>query len=303
MSRAPRQQPIDNKRAAFLLLASAVLFTAMSAVVKILGQELHPFQISLFRGVVSLMVITPFLMRAGVRAGIKTKVPALQLLRGVVGSVAMFLGFYSIVYLPLADAQAISFSRNLFLVPMAALLLGELIGLRRALAAGVGFVGVIIMLRPGTDMMGSVPALAALGHAIFVALATVLVNIASRYDKTVTLMFYTNVVTIVLIAIPAFFVWVTPTWSQLALLVVMGVLATSAHNCFIRAYALGEASAIAPVDYSRLVMAAVVGILLFGDIPDIYTIAGALIIVSASFYIIRREAQLARLKAKGEEAL
>jgi drug/metabolite transporter (DMT)-like permease len=186
---------------------------------------------------------------------------------------------------------------------MAALLLGELIGLRRALAAGVGFVGVIIMLRPGTDTMGSVPALAALGHAIFVALATVLVNIASRYDKTVTLMFYTNVVTIVLIAIPAFFVWVTPTWSQLALLVVMGVLATSAHNCFIRAYALGEASAIAPVDYSRLVMAAVVGILLFGDIPDIYTIAGALIIVSASFYIIRREAQLARLKAKGEEAL
>ena len=303
MSRAPRQQPVDNKRAAFLLLASAVLFTAMSVVVKILGQDLHPFQISLFRGVVSLLVIMPFLMRAGVTADIKTKVPALQLLRGVVGSVAMFLGFYSIVYLPLADAQAISFSRNLFLVPMAALLLGELIGVRRALAAGVGFIGVIIMLRPGTDMMGSVPALAALGHAVLVALATVLVNIASRYDKTVTLMFYTNVVTIVLIAIPAFFVWITPTWSQLALLVVMGVLATSAHNCFIRAYALGEASAIAPVDYSRLVMAAAVGILLFGDIPDIYTIVGALIIVSASFYIIRREAQVARLKAEGEAAL
>src|SRR6056300_59134 len=200
MSRAPRQQPVDNKRAAFLLLASAVLFTAMSVVVKILGQDLHPFQISLFRGVVSLLVIMPFLMRAGVTAGIKTKVPALQLLRGVVGSVAMFLGFYSIVYLPLADAQAISFSRNLFLVPMAALLLGELIGVRLALAAGVGFIGVIIMLRPGTDMMGSVPALAALGHAVLVALATVLVTIASRYDKTVTLMFYTNVVTIVLIA-------------------------------------------------------------------------------------------------------
>jgi drug/metabolite transporter (DMT)-like permease len=294
MQQAERQQPVDNKRAALWLLASAVMFTGMSVLVKLLGSSLHPFQISFFRGVVSMLVIVPFLLRSGVLEGIKTKVPVLQFSRGVVGSVAMFLGFYAIVHLPLADAQAISFSRNLFIVPLAAIVLGELIGLRRAVAAGVGFIGVIIMLRPGTDMMGSGPALAALGHALLVALATVLVNIASRYDKPVTLIFYTNVVTIVLISIPAYFVWVGPDASQLWMLLAMGVFGVSAHHCFIRAYALGEASAIAPVDYSRLVMAAVVGVLLFQNVPDGYTILGAAIIVGASFYIIRREAQLAR---------
>jgi drug/metabolite transporter (DMT)-like permease len=242
-----------------------------------------------------MLVILPFMMRAGgLMAGIKTQVPALQFGRGVVGSVAMFLGFYSIVHLPLADAQAISFSRNLFIVPLASILLAEIIGLRRALAAAVGFIGVIIMLRPGTDLMLSIPALAALGHASLVALATILVTIASRYDKPVTLMFYTNVVTIGLIAIPTFFVWVRPDAEQLFMLVSMGVMGTLAHNCFIRAYALGEASAIAPVDYSRLVMAAVAGYLLFGNIPDRYTLIGAAIIIGASFYIIRREAQIER---------
>lgn len=295
MSRSSRQQPVDNKRAALWLLASAVCFTGMSVLVKLLGASLHPFQISFFRGVVSMLVILPFMMRAGgLMAGIKTQVPALQFGRGVVGSMAMFLGFYAIVHLPLADAQAISFSRNLFIVPLAGLLLAEIIGLRRALAAAVGFIGVIIMLRPGTDLMMSVPALAALGHALMVALATILVTIASRYDKPVTLMFYTNVVTIGLIAIPTFFVWVQPDAVQLLMLVSMGVMGALAHNCFIRAYALGEASAIAPVDYSRLVMAAVAGYLLFGNIPDRYTLLGAAIIIGASFYIIRREAQIER---------
>jgi drug/metabolite transporter (DMT)-like permease len=302
MSQAARRQPVDNKRAALWLLASAILFTGMSVLVKMIGRDLHPFQISLFRGVVSMLVIMPFLMRAGgIVEGVKTQVPLLQFGRGLVGSVAMFLGFYAIVYLPLADAQAISFSRNLFIVPMASILLAEVIGVRRAVAAAVGFVGVVIMLRPGTEMMGSPAALAALGHAFLVALATILVNIASRYDKPVTLMFYTNVMTIGLIAIPTFFVWQTPTMEQFVMLITMGVLATSAHNCFIRAYAIGEASAIAPVDYSRLVMAAIAGFLIFANVPDAYTILGALIIVGASFYIIRREAQVEKQKKSSSE--
>lgn len=276
------------------------MFTFTGVLVKTLGQTLHPFEISFFRGLVALAVILPIFARTGgLRAGMRTQIPLLQLTRGVVGSLAMFLGFYAIVALPLADAQAISFSRNLFLVPLAAFVLSEVVGLRRALAAAVGFVGVLIMLRPGVDMGAgdaglylSAGAAAALGHAFLVALATVLVNIASRYDGPVTLMFYTNIVTVSLIAIPTFFVWQTPTMNEFLMLIAMGVLATASHNCFIRAFAIGEASAIAPVDYSRLIFAALAGWLVFSTVPDRFTIIGALIIVASSFYIVRREAGL-----------
>ena len=276
------------------------MFTFTGVLVKTLGQTLHPFEISFFRGLVALAVILPIFARTGgLRAGMRTQIPLLQLTRGVVGSLAMFLGFYAIVALPLADAQAISFSRNLFLVPLAAFVLSEVVGLRRALAAAVGFVGVLIMLRPGVDMGAgdaglylSAGAAAALGHAFLVALATVLVNIASRYDGPVTLMFYTNIVTVSLIAIPTFFVWQSPTMNEFLMLIAMGVLATASHNCFIRAFAIGEASAIAPVDYSRLIFAALAGWLVFSTVPDRFTIIGALIIVASSFYIVRREAGL-----------
>ena len=293
-------RPVDNRRAALWLLASASLFTFTGVLVKWLGQTLHPFEISFFRALVALLVILPIFARSGgLRAGIKTEIPLLQLFRGVVGSVAMFLGFYAIVALPLAEAQAISFSRNLFLVPLAAFILSEVVGIRRAVAAAIGFLGVVIMLRPGLGenslgLVLSIGALAALGHAFMVALATVLVNIASRYDGPMTLMFYTNTVSITLIAIPTYFVWQTPSMVELFMLIAMGLLATLSHNCFIRAFALGEASAIAPVDYSRLVFAAIAGWLVFGSVPDFYTIIGAAIIVGSSFYIVRREAQIAR---------
>ena len=295
----PARQPVDNRRAALWLLASATMFTFTGVLVKTLGQTLHPFEISFFRGLVALAVILPIFSRTGgILAGMRTQIPLLQITRGVVGSVAMFLGFYAIVALPLADAQAISFSRNLFLVPLAAFILSEAVGPRRAIAACVGFVGVLIMLRPNmgagdAGMLLSLGAAAALGHAFLVALATVLVNIASRYDGSVTLMFYTNTVSVTLIAIPTFFVWQTPNMSELMMLVAMGILATASHNCFIRAFALGEASVIAPVDYARLIFAALAGFVVFSTVPDIYTITGALIIVASSFYILRREAQSA----------
>lgn len=304
----PARQPVNNRRAALWLLASAIMFTFTGVLVKTLGETLHPFEISLFRGLVALAVILPIFARTGgISAGMKTQIPLLQMMRGVVGSLAMFLGFYAIVALPLADAQAISFSRNLFLVPLAAFILAEAVGPRRAIAAAIGFIGVLIMLRPGMESGGdeaamilSLGAAAALGHAFLVALATVLVNIASRYDGPVTLMFYTNIVSVTLIAIPTIFVWQTPNMDELMMLVAMGVLATASHNCFIRAFAMGEASVIAPVDYSRLIFAALAGWLVFASVPDIYTIIGASIIVVSSFYIVRREAGLQ--KGEGEKA-
>lgn len=288
---APRQTLI----AAFWLLLSGIFFTGTGVAVKMLGQSLHAFEISFFRVVVSMLVITPFLIRAGRSAGgVRTQVPWLQVCRGIAGSTAMLAGFYAIVHLPLADAQALSFSRTLFVVPLAALILSETVGVRRWMAVLVGFMGVIIMLRPGQGIELSVGMAAALAHAFLVAIATILVSLVSRYDRPVTLMFYTNIVGLVVTGIPTLYVWQMPTDMQWVWLLVMGVFATAAHNCFIRAYALGEASAIAPVDYMRLFWAAIAGYLVFDTLPDLYGIIGAAVISLTTLYIVRREASLGR---------
>lgn len=279
-----------NVQGALWLLASAFLFTIMQTIAKHLGQRLDPFQVSLARAFFGLLVIVPFLMRAGFgEGGIKTKVLPLQLLRGVVGTTAMFCGFYAVTYMPLADAQSLNFARGLFLVPLAIIFLKEQVGGRRIAAMAVGFLGVVIMLRPTGDI--EAVALIALLGAVLVAFATVLVKIVSRHDTPITLMFYTGFVGTLVAVVPALLNWVPPTPTEYLLLVLVGVLGATAHNCFIRGYAIGDATAVAPFEYTSLIFAAVAGVIIFSDLPDIYTIVGAAIIVGASLYIVRREAQ------------
>lgn len=282
-----------NVRGALWLLVASVLFTVMIVLAKFLGNRLDSFQVAFFRALVGLIVILPFLLRAGADGGgFRTKVLPVQLSRGVVGSLAMLCGFYAITHLPLADAQSLSFARALFLVPLAALLIGEAVGMRRIVATLVGFCGVVIMLRPTGTVEPA--AIVALTGAVFVALAIILVKIASRHDKPVTLMFYTGFVGVFVTAIPAFLAWVPPTWVELALLGLMGATGAAAHNCFIRGYAAGDATAVAPFEYSVLIFAAIGGFFVFGDVPDLWTGVGAAVIVGSSLYIVRREAQLAK---------
>ncbi len=291
-----------NVQGALWLLLSAVLFVVMAVLVKYLGQTFDPFQVSFFRQLFQIIVILPFLIRAGgAEGGIRTKVLPLQMLRGFVGSSAMICGFYAFAHLPLADAQALNFSRTLFLVPLAALLLSEPIGKRRVIAALVGFGGVLIMLRP-TGALDPAALVALLGAAL-VALATVLVKIASRYDQPITLMFYTGVGGLIVTSIPAYLVWIMPSWEQLALLAIMGSAGAASHNCFIRGYRVGEATVIAPFEYSRLIFLALAGIVIFGDIPTIWTLAGAAVIIGAALYIVRRESQAAREARAAEKAV
>ena len=251
-----------NVRGALWLLASALLFTIMQVMGKYAGQHLNSFQVAFARSFFGLIAILPFLIRAGMGGGgfITNNLP-LQILRGVVGSLAMICGFYAITHLPLADAQALNFARGLFLVPLAILVLRELVGPRRLMAAAIGFSGVVVMLRPTGAI--EFAALVALVGAALVALAT---------------------------AIPAWLNWVQPSAFELLLLVGVGVFGAAAHNCFIRGYSAGEATAIAPFEYTTLIFAVIGGFLVFGDVPDIWTGVGALIIVGSSLYIVRREA-------------
>lgn len=284
-----------NVRGALWLLLSATLFTVMAVLAKSLGGRLDSFQVAFFRLLFGLVVIMPFLLRGGA-AMFKTHYPVLQMVRGVVGSTAMLCGFYAMIHLPLADALAYNFTKALFVVPLAFLMLGEIAGPRRIAAVAIGFAGVLIMLRPTVEIDPA--ALVALAGALLVALATMLVKIVHR-DAPVTLMFYTGVVGTCVAAVPTWFVWQDPTWTELGLLSLMGAAGAGAHNCFIRGYREGEASAIVPFDYSRLVFAGLAGFAVFGDVPDLLTVAGALVIVATTLYIARREAQEARAAKAG----
>ena len=291
-----------NIQGAFWLGSSVFAFTAMAGLAKYLGNDFHAFQISFFRSFFSLIVISPFLIRAGTAGGgVKTKVPLLQIVRGTVSALGIMMGFYAIVNLPLADAQAIRFSSSLFLVPLAAIFLKERIGLRRTIAALVGFTGVLIMLDPAGDY--NFASLMALGAAIAFAFAAILVNIVSKYDEPVTLMFYSNIISVLIMIIPASIFWVTPNFDQLILIFIMAICASIAHNFFIRAYAIGEASVIAPIDYIRLLFSAAVDFLIFGIIFGLNTLIGSAIIILTSLYILRREAKVKKDKEPNLEEI
>ena len=277
-----------NLRGALWVLISAVLFTIMQVLVKLLGNEISSFEVAFFRAATGVVFIGPLILRSGL-SGFRASRPGLMIIRGLVGSIAMMSGFYAIANLPLADATSISFSRALFVVPLAVFILGEKIGLRRIIATLVGFIGVLIIARPTGAV--EVATLAALGNAVFVALAIIFVKILSRTDSNATLLFYSGLIGVITTSIPAIIYWSWPTPVQFALLLCMGLVGIMAHSCFIRAYAIGEATSLAPLDYTRIIFAATAGFLIFGSVPTWHTYVGAAIIASSSLYIAYREAR------------
>ena len=277
-----------NSLGALLLGLSVLAFSVMSTLVKLLGNDFNSIQIVFFRALFSLIIIAPYLHRSGTSAGgIRTSIPALQITRGLVGAIAITLSFYAIINLPLADALAIRFSSALFVVPLAALFLKEKIRTNKILASAVGFFGVLIMLNPQGNIAPA--GLAALGGAIAFAFATILVSIVAKHDEPITMMFYSNIVAVLLLIGPAVVVWTSPSVEQFSLLFAMAICASIAHNLFIRAFAIAEASVIAPVDYVRLLLGAAIDYFIFGVVLGSNTLVGSILIVVTAFFILKTE--------------
>jgi drug/metabolite transporter (DMT)-like permease len=207
----------------------------------------------------------------------------------------MILSFYAYQKLPLADANALSFTRTLWVVPLAAIILKERIGPRRVSATIVGFLGALLMLQPATaggSAYLTVPALAALASAFLIAMTVTGMKFMTRDHTTMTLMSWSAALGLVLATPPALFVWRWPAPVDLILLALMGVLGTITQACYIKGMAEGDATVMAPLDYSRLVFAIVIGYLLFGEIPNGLTMLGAGIIIASTLYITIRESRL-----------
>ena len=290
-----------NARGALWMLASAVTFTVMTMLIKYLGDEYSPALQTFYRQAFGLLVMLPIIMR-NPRAAFRTTRPGILLFRSLAGIVGMMLAFYAYQKLPLAEANALSFTRTLWLVPLAAFVLHERVGPRRIAATCVGFLGALLMLQP--VMQGSLgwPAVAALISSLLVATTVTGMKIMTRDHSTATLMSWSAALGFILAVPPAVFLWRWPSVIDLVLLAAMGVLGTVTQACYIKGMSEGEAAVMAPVDYTRLVFAVMFGYALFGDIPDVLTLLGAAVIIGSTLYITLRESRLGVPKTMPERA-
>ena len=292
--RAPFERLPANLRGALWVMTSAFLLTAMGAMVKELATGIHSFQIVFFRCLIGAITLVPFIVRAG-PAVLRTRRPFLLLARTLVGITGMFCVFYSFAHMPLAEAVAIIFSRPLFAVALSIPFLGEIVGWRRALAAVVGFCGVLIMVRPGSAAFDPV-ALVALGGAFTAGAIAIIIKQLSRTESTTTIVVWFAIVGAIASFIPAVMVWRWPTPEQWAWLVAIGVIGIAGQAALTRGFSTGETSFVTPFDYARLVFATLFGMALFGEVPDHWKMLGAAIIVGSGYYIARREMALARAR-------
>ena len=291
--RATYEELPRNTRGALWMVASAITFTVMTMLVKLLGADYPAALQTFYRQVAATVVLLPMIL-ADPRAAFRTSRPGILLFRALAGTAGMILSFYAYQEMPLADANALSFTRTLWVVPLAAIVLKEQVGPRRVAATTIGFLGALVMLQP-SGAQGeylSVPALAALASAFLIALTVTGMKLMTRDHSTMTLMAWSAVLGLVLSIPPAMFVWRWPALVDLVLLAAMGVLGTITQACYIKGMAEGDAIVMAPIDYTRLVFAIVIGYLLFSELPNSLTLAGAAVIIASTLYITIRESRL-----------
>ncbi len=287
--------------ALYMTLAS-LFFALMNTCVRYAAADgLHATQIAFFRNLFALMFMLPWVLRTGLVA-VRTRRFRAHFWRGVVGLGAMNLWFLAVAVLPLAQAVALNFTFPLFGTILAALVLKEDVRLRRWSATLVGFLGVLVVLQPwdgGIAWASLIPVAA----AAFMATSSIMVKSLSSTEAPGTMVFYMNLIMTPLSLIPAAFYWHWPELRTWGIVVVLGFFAAVSHIMLTRAYVRADASAIQPFDYLRLPFIAAIGYFLFGEVPDHWLWLGAAIIAASTFYIARREAQVARAHRKATRSV
>lgn len=281
----------DSVRGALLMTASAILFALMAITIRLAAEELHPFAIAFHRNLFGLLFALPLLY--GSSFSLRTNRFGLYFLRCLIGLAAMLCGFWALVHMPLAQAVALSYTTPLFVTILAVLVLREVVRLRRWTAVAIGFVGALVIIRPGAVEM-TPAAYVALLSAALAAAAAISIKFLSRTEPTGAIVIWMVLILTPLSLVPALFVWSWPSPTVWFWLILTGFLGTTGHLAMTGAYKLGDASALTPYNFLQLPVVAMVAWILFGETVDRWTILGAGIIFAATAYIAHREAVLAR---------
>lgn len=297
MNPAPALPVATPLRAALLMLGSTLAFGLMAIAIRYATRYVPTQEVAFFRNAFGLLALLPMLIRPG-SAPLKTQQLPRYFLRSAIGLASMLCAFWAIGHLPISQAISLSYSTPLFVTIAAVLWLGETVRMRRWAAVIIGFIGVLIIVRPGSTNF-TPGTLVAVGAAVLSSLVAIQIKQLTRVDSADTVVFYTYVFWVPLSLVPALFVWVWPTGVAWVWLVATGVLGTLGQLLWTRALRLGEVSALTPISFMQLPLVSVLGWLLFNEALDRWTVIGAGIILGANAYIAHREATLAR-RAKSQ---
>lgn len=281
-------------RGMILMALSTLCFACMQMLARWTSQGMHPFEIVFFRTLFAFPIFLPLFLHYGFGV-LKTTRPGLQVVRGLLSTVAMITFFTALSMTPLAKVAALDFSGPLFAALGAVVFLGERVRLRRITAMIVGFFGVAVIVQPGfVDIdLGSILVIVsatAWGGAILT------IKVMSRTDSSATITLYLNIIALPITFIAALLEWQTPTMVQLLILLIIGTLGGIGHFLFAQSCREAEVSAVMPLDFLRLIWVSILAYFAFGEIPGVWTWIGGVMIFGAVVYITYRESQVARVR-------
>lgn len=279
-----------------MMLGSTLCFVGMHALVAKVSQELPPIEVAFFRNLFGFVVLMPALLRSRFTA-FRTSKLHLHAIRGGVNSISMMMFFSALAITPLAQATALAYTAPLFMTIGAVFILGEVLRARRIVALAVGFIGALIVLRPGLVPLDLGPMLV-VGSAVLWAVSMIDIKILSRTDSSLTIATYMLVFVTPITFIAALFVWQTPTLEQLGWMFALGALGSTGHILFAESFKHADTTVLMPLDFTKLIWAGAIGFLFFGQLPDLWTWIGGTIIFGSATYISYREHQLARRAAR-----
>ena len=289
-----------STRAALFMVAAMICFGSMPLFIRLASFELHALEIVFFRNFLALLLMVPWLCQRGMGV-MRTRRIGLYTARSVINVIAMAAGFTAVTLIPLAEATALGFTAPLWATLGAVVLLGEVIRARRITALAVGFLGMLIVLRPGIDAVSFGAALA-LGNAFLIAMTALIVKRLTETEPSESIVTWMVLLQTPLALIPALFVWEWPSLLGWGWLWALAIAGTVGHLCWTRAYTIAEVSQLQPFEFLKLPMIGFFAYLIFAETPSIWTWIGGTVIFSSTAYISVREARLSKQRAGETQA-
>ncbi len=276
----------DNITGMIWMLAATIIFSIMHVLIRYVSADIPPFEIIFLRNLFGIIILTPTIIKYGI-APLQTTKYKLLGGRAIVNAIAMMCYFSALAISPLADVTALGFSAPIFATILAVIFFKEIIHLRRWVAIAIGFLGTMVILRPGI-IETDIGMMLVLFSAVAWAITLHIIKILSKTESSLTITIYMVVMMTPITLIPAIYVWVWPSMTQILWLMLIALLGTVAQFAMTQGMKLGDISVVMPIDFFRLIWVAILAWLIFAEIPDLFTwIGGAMIFASATYIAIR----------------
>ena len=271
-----------------LILASTVFLGTSDVTAKYLSGTLPSIEIAWIRFLVFALIMSPAMLPGSPLLALHSRRPGLQVMRGVALLASSLFFISGLRFLPIAEASATAFVSPLFVTALSIVFLGEIVGARRWIATAIGLIGVLIILRPGTSAFHAA-AFFPIVSALTWACTLIMTRMMSGREHVLTTMTYSSISGVGILCALVPFVWVAPSWHDILFGILIGVASTAGQWIVVLAFRYADASVLAPFSYTQLLWVSILGYLIFGEVPDIWTVTGAAFIVGSGLYTAHRE--------------